>query len=83
MGIIKGISRNFKPFDNLTTYFSGAQYTTLSVVNSSIEVLKFEHADNEGLLTEDFSNNNLDNNEELFKPQAVISKLQDVIYNSL
>ncbi|KAF0462929.1 hypothetical protein F8M41_000220 [Gigaspora margarita] len=54
----------FKPFDNLTTYFSGAQYTTLSVINL-----------NEGLLEEDFSDDDLDNNEEPFEPQAVTSKL--------
>ncbi|CAG8844757.1 15797_t:CDS:2, partial [Gigaspora margarita] len=60
----------FKLFNDLTTYFSGAQYTTLLVVNPSIEALKFEYTDNEGLLEEDFSNNDLEDNEELFEPQA-------------
>ncbi|CAG8804878.1 2623_t:CDS:2, partial [Gigaspora margarita] len=82
----------FKPFDDLTTYFSRAQYTTLLVVNPSIKALKFEYADgdlikenfnDEVLLEEDFSNDDLDDNEELFEPQAVTSKLRGVIYNSL
>ncbi|CAG8842142.1 21681_t:CDS:1, partial [Gigaspora margarita] len=37
----------------------------------------------EGLLEEDFSYNNLDDNKEPFEPKAVTSKLQGVIYNSL
>ncbi|CAG8857642.1 15450_t:CDS:1, partial [Gigaspora margarita] len=44
----------FKPFDDLTTYFSRAQYTTLLVVNLSIEVLKFEYADGD-LIKENFN----------------------------
>ncbi|CAG8787625.1 12956_t:CDS:2 [Gigaspora margarita] len=62
------------------------------IVNLSIEALKFEYANsnlikenfnNKGLLEEDFSDNDLDDHEELFEPQAVTSKLQDIIYNSL
>ena len=34
-----------EPFDELTSYFSGIKYTTLSVINPSIEALKFEFAD--------------------------------------
>jgi hypothetical protein len=43
--LLKELVEIFKPFDELTTYFSGIQYTTLSVVNPSIEALKFEYAD--------------------------------------
>ncbi|CAG8755247.1 15576_t:CDS:2, partial [Funneliformis caledonium] len=42
-----------KPFDKLTSYFSGIQYTTLSVINSSIEVLKFKFADGDILTLEE------------------------------
>ncbi|KAF0379293.1 zinc finger bed domain-containing protein 4-like [Gigaspora margarita] len=60
----------FKPFDDLTTYFSRAQYTTLLVVNLSIKTLKFEYA-NDDLIKENFNNDN----KELLEPQAVTSKL--------
>ncbi|CAG8843510.1 4476_t:CDS:2, partial [Gigaspora margarita] len=52
-------------------------------VNTSIEALKFEYADSDfikenfndkGLLEEDFSNNDFDDNKESFEPQAVTSK---------
>jgi len=42
-----------KPFDELTSYFSGIQYTTLSVINPSIEALKFEFADGDILTSEE------------------------------
>ena len=43
--LLKEIVKILKPFDELTTYFSGIKYTTLSVVNPSIEALKFEFID--------------------------------------
>ena len=55
--LLKKLIEVFKPFDELTTYFSGIKYTTLSVVNPSIEVLKFEFAEyNFEILNEDMLN---------------------------
>ncbi|GES73678.1 hypothetical protein RCL_jg26138.t1 [Rhizophagus clarus] len=39
MSIIKRSVKLLKPFNELTTYFSGIQYTTLSIVNPSIEAI--------------------------------------------
>ena len=44
-----------KPFDELTTYFSGIQYATLSVINPSIEALKFEFSDSDILTSEELN----------------------------
>ncbi|CAI2199342.1 1384_t:CDS:2, partial [Funneliformis geosporum] len=44
-----------KPFDELTSYFSEIQYTTLSVINSSFEALKFEFADGGTLTPEELN----------------------------
>jgi hypothetical protein len=44
-----------KPFDELTTYFSGIQYATLSVINPSIEALKFEFSDGDILISEELN----------------------------
>ncbi|CAG8848825.1 26310_t:CDS:1, partial [Gigaspora margarita] len=52
--LLKELVEIFKPFDHLTTYFSEAQYTTLSVVNPSIKALKFEYADSD-LIKENFN----------------------------
>ncbi|RIB07788.1 hypothetical protein C2G38_2213390 [Gigaspora rosea] len=40
--LLEEIVKTFKPFDELTTYFSEIKYDTLSVVNTSIEALKLE-----------------------------------------
>jgi len=40
----------------LTSYFSGIQYITLSVINPSIEALKFEFADSDTLTSEKLNN---------------------------
>jgi len=45
-----------QPFDELIFYFSGIQYTTLSVINPSIEALKFEFADSGTLTSEELNN---------------------------
>ena len=55
--LLKKLIEVFKPFDELTTYFSEIKYTTLSVVNPSIEALKFEFAEyNSEILNEDMLN---------------------------
>lgn len=53
-----------EPFDQLTTYLSGMQYTTLSVVNPSIEALKYQYA-GEMTLSVDELNQMWNNQEEL------------------
>ncbi|CAG8821936.1 20789_t:CDS:2, partial [Gigaspora rosea] len=53
-----------EPFDQLTTYLSGMQYTTLLVVNSSIEALKYQYA-REVTLSVDKLNQIWNNYEEL------------------
>ncbi len=45
-----------QPFDELTSYFSGIQYITLSVINPSIEALKFEFADSDILILKELNN---------------------------
>ena len=45
-----------QPFDELIFYFSGIQYTTLSVINLSIEALKFEFANGDTLTSEELNN---------------------------
>jgi hypothetical protein len=52
--LLEDLVKLLKPFDELTTYFSGIQYTTLSVVNPSIEALKFEFSDGTLLTLEEF-----------------------------
>ncbi|CAJ0845973.1 1412_t:CDS:2, partial [Entrophospora sp. SA101] len=63
--LLEGLVMLFKPFDELTTYFSGIKYTTLSVVNPSIETLKFEFADGDLLdsheLNKIFNDNETEN----------------------
>ena len=55
--LLKKLIEVFKPFDELTTYFSEIKYTTLSVVNPSIEALKFEFAEyNSEILNENMLN---------------------------
>ena len=44
-----------KSFDELTTYFSEIQYATLSVINPSIEALKFEFSDGDILTSEELN----------------------------
>ncbi|KAF0548106.1 zinc finger bed domain-containing protein 1-like [Gigaspora margarita] len=44
-----------QPFDQLTTYFSRIKYVTLSVINSSIEALKYEYANGTELSSEELS----------------------------
>ncbi len=46
----------FQLFDELTSYFSGIQYITFSVINSSIKALKFEFADDGTLISEKLNN---------------------------
>jgi len=60
--LLKELVKVFKPFDELTTYFSGIQYTTLSVVNPSIETLKFEFANGSILEQSEFEEIINDNN---------------------
>jgi hypothetical protein len=63
--LLEGLVMLFKPFDELTTYFSGIKYATLSVVNPSIETLKFEFAGGDLLdsheLNEIFNDNETEN----------------------
>ncbi|CAG8818111.1 39698_t:CDS:2, partial [Gigaspora margarita] len=51
-----------QPFDQLTTYFSGVKYSTLSVVNPSIKALKYEYASGAELSSEEL--NQIWNNQE-------------------
>lgn len=53
--LLEGLVKVLKPFDEMTTYFSGIQYVTLSIVNPAIELLKFEFADGE---LDEFTENN-------------------------
>ncbi len=43
-------------FDELISYFSRIQYTTLSIINPNIEALKFEFADSDTLTSEKLNN---------------------------
>lgn len=52
--LLEDLVKLLKPFDELTTYFSGIQYATLSVVNPSIEALKFKFSDGTLLTSEEF-----------------------------
>ena len=49
-------------FDELISYFSRIQYTTLSIINPNIEALKFEFADS-GTLTSEKLNNIINESE--------------------
>ncbi len=61
--LLKELVKVFELFDKLITYFSKIQYTTLSVINSSIKTLKFEFANEAILVQNEFeeiiNNNNL------------------------
>ncbi|CAG8696373.1 4407_t:CDS:1, partial [Funneliformis mosseae] len=45
-----------QPFDELISYFSRIQYTTLSVINLNIKTLKFEFTDDSILTLEELNN---------------------------
>ncbi|CAG8640728.1 1746_t:CDS:2 [Gigaspora margarita] len=63
--LLEKIVQILQPFKELTTYFSGIKYTTLLVVNTSIEALKLEFADGDRFSLDRIEQilNNYDNND--------------------
>ena len=75
--LLKKIVKMLKPFDRLTTYFRRIQYTTLSIINLSIEALKFEFADG-AVLTSDEIEKIINNefNKSMYKTKLFIYKIK-------